>query len=184
MKILLLGIGNLLFGDEGIGVHFVNYIAQKYRFEGDATLDIVDGGTLAQRLIPIIVGYDHLIIIDTVNAPGVEAGELYFFDFDAVPDAINWQGSAHEVEMLQTLTMMDMVGDRPPTMILGFVPTVIEPTTFSLSTPVAAAVPTAEATLLRHLKTLGLTAHPVRQIAIESLLSDSYRTAPALQARD
>jgi hydrogenase maturation protease len=34
MKVLLLGIGNLLFGDEGIGVHFINYIGKKYRFEG------------------------------------------------------------------------------------------------------------------------------------------------------
>ena len=85
MKILLLGIGNLLFGDEGVGVHFINYIGQKYRFEGKHHPDIVDGGTLAQRLIPIMVEYDQVIIVDTINAPGVKAGELYFFDFDAVP---------------------------------------------------------------------------------------------------
>ena len=38
MKILLLGIGNLLFGDEGVGIHFINYIGQKYRFEGSPQL--------------------------------------------------------------------------------------------------------------------------------------------------
>ncbi|HSR74305.1 MAG TPA: HyaD/HybD family hydrogenase maturation endopeptidase, partial [Sulfurovum sp.] len=110
MKILVLGIGNLLFGDEGIGVHFVNYIGKNYSFEGEHEIELVDGGTLAQRLIPIMVEYDHLIIIDTINAPGVKAGEVYFFDFDAVPEAVNWQGSAHEVEMLQTLNMMDLSG--------------------------------------------------------------------------
>jgi len=175
VKVLLLGIGNLLFGDEGIGVHFINYIGEKYRFEGEPQLDIVDGGTLAQRLIPIIVEYDHVIIIDTINAPGVEAGEVYFFNFDAVPDAVDWQGSAHEVEMLQTLNMMDLAGDRPPTMIMGVVPTVIEATEFSLSEGVAAAVPLMERALLDHLSTLGITEVKKAEVDMQSILPNSFR---------
>lgn len=177
MKILLLGIGNLLFGDEGIGVHFINYIGKKYRFEGNSTLDIVDGGTLAQRLIPIMAEYDHVILIDTINAPGVKAGELYFFDFDAVPSNVDWQGSAHEVEMLQTLNMMDLAGNRPPTMIMGVVPTVIDITQFSLSQEVTDAVPLMEETLLAYLHTLGVEAIQRDELTIDSLLSDSFRLA-------
>lgn len=175
MKILVLGIGNLLFGDEGIGVHFINYMEEKYRFNSEHQLDIVDGGTLAQRLIPIIVEYDKLIIIDTVNAPGVAAGEVYFFDFNAVPDDVNWQGSAHEVEMLQTLTMMDLVGDRPQTMIMGVVPTVIEVTEFSLSEDVANAVPVMEITLVDYLKTLGIEAVKKAEVDIQAILPNSFR---------
>lgn len=175
MKILLLGIGNLLFGDEGIGVHFINYMGQKYRFEGQPQIDLLDGGTLAQRLIPIMVEYDHVIIVDTINAPGVQAGEVYFFDFDAVPDAVDWQGSAHEVEMLQTLNMMDLAGDRPPTMIMGVVPTVIEATEFSLSEGVAAAVPLMENTLIDHLKTMGINAVKKTEVDIEAILPNSFR---------
>ncbi len=179
MKILLLGIGNLLFGDEGIGVHFINYIGQKYRFEGEHELDIIDGGTLAQRLIPIMVEYDEIIVIDTINAVGVKAGEIYFFDFDAIPDAVDWQGSAHEVEMLQTLHMMDLAGDRPKTMIMGVVPTVIEATEFSLSAGVIEAVPLMEQTLLDYLKRLGV--HPLKQksVSIESILPHSFKSADA-----
>ena len=175
MKVLLLGIGNLLFGDEGIGVHFINYIGEKYQFDGEPQLDIVDGGTLAQRLIPIIVEYDQVIIIDTINAPGVKAGEVYFFNFDAVPDAVDWQGSAHEVEMLQTLNMMDLAGDRPSTMIMGVVPTVIEATEFSLSEGVAAAVPLMERTLLDHLKTIGISAVKKAEVDIQAILPNSFR---------
>jgi hydrogenase maturation protease len=175
VKILLLGIGNLLFGDEGIGVHFINYIGEKYRFEGESQVDLVDGGTLAQRLIPIIVEYDHVIIVDTINAPGVQAGEVYFFDFDAVPDAVDWQGSAHEVEMLQTLNMMDLAGDRPPTMIIGVVPTVIEATEFSLSEGVAAAVPLMEKTLVDHLKSMGIDAVKKAEVDMQSILPNSFR---------
>ncbi len=179
MKILLLGIGNLLFGDEGIGVHFINYIGQNYRFTGEHKVDIVDGGTLAQRLIPIIVEYDRLIIIDTINAPGVKAGEVYFFDFEAVPDVVDWQGSAHEVEMLQTLNMMDLAGDRPPTMIMGVVPTVIEATEFSLSEAVEDAVTLMESTLIGHLKTLGVDAVKEGHVDIHAILPESFRSADA-----
>ena len=180
MKILLLGIGNLLFGDEGVGVHFINYIGQKYRFEGNHQLDIVDGGTLAQRLIPIMVEYDQIIIIDTINAQGVKAGELYFFDFEAVPSAVDWQGSAHEVEMLQTLNMMDLAGDRPPTMIMGVVPTVIELTEFSLSQGVSDAIPLMEDTLLKYLQTLGVTSIQIdNNVMMHSVISNSFRLAHA-----
>lgn len=179
MKILVLGIGNLLFGDEGIGVHFIKYMGEKYNFEGEHQLDIVDGGTLAQRLIPIMVEYDRLIIIDTINAPGVQAGEVYFFDFDAVPDAVDWQGSAHEVEMLQTLNMMDLAGDRPPTMIMGVVPTIIEATEFSLSEGVSDAVPVMEMTLVNHLKTIGITAVKKQDVDMQDILPNSFRALDA-----
>lgn len=179
MKILVLGIGNLLFGDEGIGVHFIKYMGEKYQFEGEHQIDIIDGGTLAQRLIPIIVEYDHVIIIDTINAPGVEAGEVYFFDFDAVPDCVDWQGSAHEVEMLQTLNMMDLAGDRPSTMIMGVVPTVIEATEFSLSEGVAAAVPLMEKTLLDYLKSMHVNAIKKSEVDIQAILPNSFRALDA-----
>ena len=179
MKILVLGIGNLLFGDEGIGVHFIKYMGEKYRFEGEHQIDIVDGGTLAQRLIPIIVEYDHVIIIDTINAPGVKAGEVYFFDFDAVPDAVDWQGSAHEVEMLQTLNMMDLAGDRPQTMIMGVVPTVIEATEFSLSEGVTAAVPLMEKTLLDYLQKMDVHAVKKAEVDMQAILPNSFRALDA-----
>ena len=180
MKVLLLGIGNLLFGDEGVGVHFINYIGEKYRFEGENSLDIIDGGTLAQRLIPLMVDYDEIIIVDTINAPGVKAGELYFFDFEAIPDAVNWQGSAHEVEMLQTLHMMDLVGDRPKTMIMGVVPTVIEATEFSLSEGVVNAVSLMEETLLKYLRSLDIDAFiQSDDVTIHSVLPHSFKSADA-----
>ena len=177
MKILVLGIGNLLFGDEGIGVHFINYMGEKYRFDSEHELDLMDGGTLAQGLIPIMVEYDRLIIIDTINASGVKAGEVYFFDFDEVPDTVDWQGSAHEVEMLQTLNMMDLAGDRPPTRIMGVVPTVIEAIEFSLSKAVADAVPLMEKRLLNYLKTLGVQAVKKSEVDMQTILPNSFRSS-------
>ncbi|ABZ76823.1 hydrogenase maturation protease [Shewanella halifaxensis HAW-EB4] len=176
MKVLLLGIGNVLYADEGIGVHFVNYIQENYSFHHQIDqLDMLDGGTLAQGLIPILCQYDYLIVVDTVNANGVTPGEVYFFDFDKAPPEIDWQGSAHEVEMLQTLIMMEMVGDRPKTFVLGVTPTVIEPMTLGLTEQIQAAVPLMEKTLLTHFDSLGFSHQRIANIDINSLIPDSYK---------
>ncbi|WP_028115085.1 HyaD/HybD family hydrogenase maturation endopeptidase [Ferrimonas senticii] len=156
-KILILGIGNVLYADEGIGVHFVKYFQQKYRLSGAPSVEFVDGGTLAQALIPIIAQHDHVIIADTVNSNSGKVGDAFFFNFDQVPHHIDFQGSAHEVEMLHTLEMMDMVGDRPTTYILGVIPQVLEAMSFELTDAVQNAVPYMERTLIDHLASLGVT---------------------------
>ncbi len=156
MKILVLGIGNILFGDEGVGVHLVNYLDEKYEFKGHQ-VDLIDGGTLAQRLIPIIVEYDKVFIFDTVDVDEGEIGDVYFFDFLDVPECVSWQGSAHEVEMLQTLEMIHMMGDLPETKIIGVVPYVIgEDTTFTLTEPVKKASKLMEKILINELSKLGV----------------------------
>jgi len=157
MKILVLGIGNILFGDEGIGVHMVNYLDEKYNFKGPHQVDLIDGGTLAQRLIPIIVEYDKVFIFDTVDVDEPNIGDVYFFNFLDVPECVHWQGSAHEVEMLQTLEMIHMMGDLPDTKIIGVVPYVIgEDTTFNITEPVLKASKLMERILIDELKKLGV----------------------------
>ena len=92
MKILVLGIGNVMFSDEGIGVHLCHLLEEKYEFTSEEhTLDFIDGGTLAQRLIPIISRYDSLIVFDCVDANDGEIGDVYFFDFENIPDSISFQ---------------------------------------------------------------------------------------------
>ncbi|MFV0576653.1 MAG: HyaD/HybD family hydrogenase maturation endopeptidase [Vibrio sp.] len=175
-KVLLLGIGNILYGDEGIGVHFTNYISDKYHFEHpNFTLDIVDGGTLAHGLIPMLSGYDDLIVVDTINSDTGSYGDVYFFDFDKAPADVDWQGSAHEVEMLQTLIMMDMVGDRPHTFVLGVIPTVIEPMFMGLTEKIKASVPTMETTLLKHLSEMGFTFSQKAELSITDVIPDAQK---------
>ncbi len=154
MKILILGIGNILFGDEGIGPHLANLIEDKYSFSSfNHSVDIIDGGTLAQRLIPIITEYDRVILIDCVNVDDGEIGDIYSFSFDKVPDFITWNGSAHEVEMLQTLQMIEMMGDLPPVKIVGVIPYVIgEDSTFSMTDEVVKASKTMERVIIDEIK--------------------------------
>ena len=118
----------------------------------------MDGGTLAEHLIPIIVEYDYLIVLDCVSADGGEIGDVYFFDFDNMPNCVQWQGSAHEVEMMQTLRLMELAGDRPPTKVVGIVPEVVKfITTFEMTKAVIEGSKLMESTLVKHLSELGFT---------------------------
>jgi hydrogenase maturation protease len=177
MKILVLGIGNILFGDEGIGVHMVNYLDEKYEFKGPHQVDLVDGGTLAQRLIPIIVEYDKVFIFDCVDVDEANIGDVYFFDFLDVPECISWQGSAHEVEMLQTLEMIHMMGDLPETKIIGVVPYVIgEDTTFHITDEVKNAAKLMEKILIKELEKLGVEAKVKNpDVDLQEVARISYR---------
>ena len=154
MNILILGIGNILFQDEGIGAHFIHYIDEKYEFSSDEnTVSIVDGGTLAHRLIPLIIKYDKVFVIDCIDALNSKPGDVYFFNYLNAPGEIDWQGSAHELEMLQTLNMIKMNGDLPDTNVLGIIPKrVADDTTFELSDEIINAIPTMENTLINAIK--------------------------------
>ena len=178
MNILILGIGNILFQDEGIGAHFIHYLDEKYEYHSSShTVSIVDGGTLAQRLIPEIIKYDKVFVVDCVDALNSKPGDVYFFDFINSPEEIDWQGSAHEVEMLQTLNMIKMNGDLPSTFVLGVIPKrVADDTTFDLSDEIIKAVTTMENTIISEIKKLGIdvkTKNP--EISIEEISRISFK---------
>ncbi len=176
LRILVLGIGNILFGDEGIGVHLSNLLKLNYRYSGEHSVEIIDGGTLAQHLIPLITSYDHVVILDCIDTGGGKVGEVYFFDFSNVPNFITWQGSAHEVEMLQTLRLMEMNGDLPKVKIIGVIPEVIgSQTAFDLSGEVIKASSVMEQLALNHLRELGVKIERVNERKIEEIAPLSYR---------
>ncbi|MBL0708810.1 MAG: HyaD/HybD family hydrogenase maturation endopeptidase [Sulfurimonas sp.] len=177
MKILVLGIGNVLFGDEGIGVHLTNFLDDKYNFSSDKhTVSLLDGGTLAHNLMPIITAYDKVILIDCVNVKDGDIGDVYSFDFNDTPSCITWQGSAHEVEMLQTLQMIDMLGELPPVTIVGVIPYVIGvDTTFSISREVLKACVSMESLIIKHIKELGVKVDVKNErLDLQTLAKTSY----------
>jgi len=176
LKVLILGIGNVLFGDEGIGPHLANLIEQKYSFSStEHSVDIIDGGTLAQRLIPIITEYDRVLLIDCVQVDDAEIGDVYSFDFDKVPDCITWNGSAHEVEMLQTLQMIEMMGDLPPVKIVGVIPYVIgEDSTFSMTDEVVKASILMEKTIIDYIKSFDIAVEKKNNLAIRDISNTTY----------
>lgn len=211
MRVLVLGIGNVMFGDEGVGVHFVKMMERNYKFgpkpsakfDSDSNLSgkfsssnldvansnlssdlarsddskfnarranlelkFIDGGTLAMALTPVIAWADVLIVVDCISAEGGETGDVYFFGYEQMPPAVSWNGSAHEVEMLETLRLMELAGDLPRTKILGIVPKRIEPMSFELSMQAIKGVNLMEKTLLNELSQLGFSYEKIANFSV------------------
>ena len=172
----MLGIGNILFGDEGVGPHLANLIDEKYEFiSNEHSVDVIDGGTLAQRLIPIITDYERVMLIDCVKALDGEIGDVYCFDFLDVPDEITWNGSAHEVEMLQTLQMIEMLGDLPPVKIVGVVPYVIgENSTFTMTPEVLKASEVMEKVIIDFVEGFGVKTSIKKDVTLDEVSKYTY----------
>jgi len=151
-------------------------IEKKYKFiSKEHSVDVIDGGTLAQILIPIITEYDRVFLIDCVDVDDAKIGDVYCFDFDKVPDFITWEGSAHEVEMLQTLQMIEMMGDLPPVKIIGVIPYVIgENSTFKMTDEVLKASKLMEKIIVDEIKKLDIEVSINKDLSIQDVASTTY----------
>lgn len=129
----------------------------------------IDGGTLASFLMPTMAEFDEILLVDCIDADGAKGGEVYFFDYDAMPKQISWSGSAHEVEMLQTLQMMDLCGDLPHVKILAVVPQRIEEASFKLSSAILESSKTMEKTALKYLSDLGFAHEKIANLSTQDI---------------
>jgi hydrogenase maturation protease len=80
-RALVLGVGNILMQDEGIGVHALEWLQAHY---AAPEVDMIDGGTMGLDLLHYLEGIDHLLILDAIEA-GKAPGESITLTGDAVP---------------------------------------------------------------------------------------------------
>jgi hydrogenase maturation protease len=112
--VLVLGVGNILLSDEGVGVRVVDAM-KEMKLPGN--VELLDGGTGAFDLIDVIADREKIIIIDAVNG-GCEPGTIFRFspeDFGAQHYHIT---SAHEVGLLDALAMAKIAGCSPRQIII------------------------------------------------------------------
>ncbi len=121
--VMLLGIGNLLFTDEGFGIRVISKILQEYELPGN--LSVEDGGVLGVNLLGIISLADHLIVVDAVRNKG-KPGDFYRLEGAAIPERIRAKNSLHQVDFLEALTLCQALDKVPETVILGVEPEDIE----------------------------------------------------------
>ncbi|MEN8216119.1 MAG: HyaD/HybD family hydrogenase maturation endopeptidase [Pseudomonadota bacterium] len=115
MKVLVLGIGNLLLSDEGIGVHAVNALLRDYQIpEG---VEVIDGGTSGMELLTFIAKADHLIILDAVKT-GQAPGTLIRLDGEQVPTFFRTKVSPHEIGLSDVLAAAHLTGEQPDNLTL------------------------------------------------------------------
>ena len=155
MRILVLGIGNVLMNDDAAGVRVVQALAEKYSFPEEVTL--LDGGTLGLDLLPELEGVDRLLIVDAVET-GEAPGSLVRLSGDDIPLTLATKVSPHQVGLQDLLLVAGLQGHAVAEMVLwGVQPGSID-MDIEMSPEVAAAVILLQDKVLQELAAWGI--HP------------------------
>jgi len=122
-KIVILGVGNLLLSDEGVGVHVANELM---KMELPPNISVVEGGTDGFRLLNVITEADRLIVIDAVKG-GAAPGSIYRFDIDEVKNVPSgFKTSVHQIGILEVIDLSGLIGKTPYTTVIGIEPKSLE----------------------------------------------------------
>ncbi len=114
----VIGIGNMLLCDEGIGIHVVAELERRGAFPG---VEFLDGGVAGSALIPLVEGQERVVLVDAADAPFPPGTVLRLSPSDAAaPDGAPL--SLHDVTLSDTLALLRLRGTLPPVRIVGIVP--------------------------------------------------------------
>jgi hydrogenase maturation protease len=157
--ICVLGLGNVLTGDDGVGPHVIRLLEAHWVFP--ERVSVIDAGTPGLDLTMFIQGLTALIVVDTVKAKGAP-GELKLYDKQALlerpPPLVT---SQHDPGLRAALMRVEFTGGAPAAVrLVGVIPEGVETGT-GLSAAVRAALPSLEAQVIQELGALG--AEPTRR---------------------
>lgn len=155
-KIVLMGVGNILLSDEGLGVHIVNELAAEYEFSQN--LRVVDGGALSAHLIPTIKDADILLIVDCLDAKD-EPASVYRFTYDDIKTRnTEVKTSMHQFSIMEILDMAKTMGYSPHTIVIGVQPEDIRTLNIGCTEAISAKFPFVKDLVVKELEKLGVTA--------------------------
>lgn len=134
-KTVVLGIGNTLLSDEGIGVHVIEALEKTFLLPPE--VEVIDGGTCAMEMLEQLENLDLLVVVDCVRS-GLPPATHVVIKGDAVPVFFKTKLSPHQIGLSDVLASLEFTGKAPKaTVIVG-----IEPASMALGmepTPAVAA---------------------------------------------
>lgn len=156
-NVLILGIGNLLWADEGFGVRAVEELHRRYSFPENVVL--MDGGTQGIYLVQHVRDADILIVFDAVDY-GLPPGTMKRVEGDEVPKFLGAKKiSLHQTGFQEVLAMAEMMGEPPEELLLiGVQPVELDDFGGSLRPDVEAQISPAIDIALEYLARFGIHA--------------------------
>lgn len=130
-KIALIGSGNAFFKDEGVGLYASKYIKENYMFSPN--IEIIDGGILGFKLMPLLQEFDEVVIINTASDDGKKVGEISIKTTDEFLDGTLIKKTANEVEIAEMLQICSLAQTVANTTVISIVPSDIITVEVSLS---------------------------------------------------
>lgn len=166
MKNIVIGVGNLLFKDEGVGIYASKYIEENYKFEGN--LEIIDGGTLGFKLMSYFQDYDNVIILDTVSIED-KVGGIYRLPSDVLLGLGNYRKTAHEVEIVEMLEICSVLKKHAQVTIIGIIPQDIEKVEIGLTNEIEQAFEGFINTAITEIESIGVKAFKINNKSIKDI---------------
>ena len=151
MKTIVLGVGNQILGDDGVGIHIINELKKQIQ---SPNITIDEAATGGMNLLELILGYDKAIIVDAVKTKNGENGEVKRIPLNNFSTMHSC--NPHDVTLNEAIEMAKKMGeDRIPReiIVIGVMMKEI-PCEFGekLSDKIAAAVPKAVNMTLKEIK--------------------------------
>ncbi len=120
-KVIVLGLGNILMGDDGVGPYVIRVLEAAYEIPEEVS--VLDLGTPGLDLIPFMAGAEQIVLIDTVRAPG-RPGEIRLYDRDEIlKDLSRPRLSPHDPGVSEALSALELAGEgRKDLLLVGVIP--------------------------------------------------------------
>jgi hydrogenase maturation protease len=155
---LILGVGNVLWADEGFGVRAVEALNSAYAFGEDVT--VMDGGTQGLSLYPYIMAASHVLVFDAI-AFHLEPATLKVLRDDEIPKYCATKVSPHQTTLNEVLAHAMLLGSLPEKLTcVGIQPEILDDYGGSLRDSVRAKIPEAVELAVEEIKSWGFSVAP------------------------
>lgn len=153
MRIIVLGVGNILLSDEGVGVRAVEKLQRDFVLS--AEVEVIDGGTTGMEMLEDLACADHIIIVDAVLG-GHAPASIVRLAGEQVPVFFRTKLSPHQIGLSDVLATLELIGEQPGGVtVIGVEPVSLE-TAMALSPQVEALLPEVVSLVVAELRQLGV----------------------------
>ena len=190
-RVVVLGVGNLLWADEGFGVRCVEALGDGWDFGEE--VDLLDGGTLGLALVPLLLNASHVLLFDAVDHRGPPGSLMVVRETEVPRFMTGSKMSLHQAGMNDILASLELLNHRPERFtVIGIKPVELADYGGSLTEPVQQQVPVALQLGLAELAAWGFpgstrTTGEPREVMISVLARQRYeseRPSPEMARRD
>ena len=166
--VLVLGLGNILLQDEGVGVAVIERLQRRYRVSNE--VEMLDGGTSGMSLLDDIRNREYLIVVDAVRT-GQPAGTEVVLTGDEVPAFLCNKVSPHQLALSDVLANLALMGESPHKVtVIGMEPLSLE-THLGLSKLVASRLQSLTERVIEQIEAVGYQVERLDQTSWNNTIS-------------
>ena len=180
-RITVMGIGNPLMRDEGIGVRVLETLGATLAFPDNVAL--VDAGTMGMGILNLFQDCDHMLVVDAVDGTGEPPGTVVRLSPEQIaPNQV--MHSLHDVRLVDVLAAAQLMGVHPHVECVGIQIADMSEMEIRLSPEVEAAIPAAVSAVLTVLAEHDVVAEPRDEATVDSRILEAIRTFGPMPGAD